>query len=105
MANAFTATRAWRSGGPVGKTFLHQLGTLVVDTTASGGAADGDLPATMFGLTEIISVGHIVNDDNSKVYFGGPSYDGDSLMVNGGASNAPSDLANDTYKMTVVGLS
>jgi hypothetical protein len=103
MANAFTASRAYRYAGPVGKTLLKVWGTLVIDTTATGGAADNDLPATMFGLTEIIGCAAISNDNDSKGWIGVPSYDGDSLMVTGGASNAYMDLPNDTYKVCIQG--
>ena len=90
-------------GGPVGKSLIMRTGTLVIDTTATGGAVDGDLPATMFGLTRILDCAQIVLSDNSKVYPAGPSADGDSLIVGGGASNAPMDLPNGTYYLTVKG--
>ncbi len=105
MANAFTATRAWRTAGPEGKSLLIQEGTLVIDTTASGGAAAGDLPASMFGLSDIVGVAAISNDDDSKGWVGTPAYDGESLMVQGGASNAYMDLPNDTYKLCIQGHS
>lgn len=103
MANAFTATRGFRYAGPNGKTLLKLEGTLVIDTTATGGATAGDLLATLFGLTEIIGVAVISNDDNSKGWVGAPSYDAASLMVLGGASNAYMDLPNDTYKISIQG--
>lgn len=105
MANAFTATRAWRYGGNEGKSLLKVEGVLVIDTTASGGATAGDLLATLFGLNEIVGIAAIINDDNSKSWFGTPSYDAASLMVGGGASNAPMDLPNDTYKICLEGYS
>lgn len=103
MANAFTASKAFRFGGPVGKTMLRLYGSLVIDTTASGGAVDDDLPATTFGLREIVGCASIVISDNSKAYIGVPSADGDSLLVSGGASNAPMDLPNGTYKVWIEG--
>ena len=105
MANAFTAVRAWRFAGPNGKTILKQEGTLVIDTTALGGATAGDLPASTFGLAEIIGIAVISNDDNSKGWVGAPSYDATSLMVLGGASNVYMDLPNDTYKLCIEGYS
>lgn len=105
MANAFTATRGWRYAGPNGNTILKVEGTLVIDTTATGGAVAGDLPASMFGLAEVIGSSAITNDDNSKVWVGVPSYDAGSLMVSGGAANVPMDLPNDTYKICIEGYS
>lgn len=103
MANAFTASYSYRTGGPVGKTILSTTGTLVIDTTATGGAVDGDLPASMFGLSTILECSQIILSDNTKVYFAGPSADMDSLIVGGGASNAPMDLPNGTYTLTIKG--
>lgn len=105
MANAFTATRAWRAAGPEGKSLLIQEGTLVIDTTADGGAAAGDLPASMFGLVEIIGPAAISNDADAKGWIGIPDYAAESLMVTGGASNAYMDLPNDTYKLYIQGYS
>ncbi len=104
MANAFTASRAWRYGGPVGKTLLQVEGVLVIDTTANGGAAADDLPASMFGLKTIIGPAIITNDGEDKVFTGAPDYTGDSLLVVGGsADGALIDLPNDTYKIRIQG--
>lgn len=105
MANTFTATRAWRTAGPNGKSLIMKEGTLVIDTTADGGATAGDLPASMFGLLEIVDTAAISNDDDSKGWIGVPAYDAGSLMVTGGASNAYMDLPDDTYKLYIKGLS
>lgn len=102
MANTYTQARAVPFGGPVGKSLFLTQGTLVIDTTANGGAAAGDLPASMFGLNRILSA-VVVNDDNSKNFVGTPAYNGESLLIAGGASNAPMDLPNDTYLITVIG--
>ena len=104
MSNAFTVDRVVMFGGSVGKSFKKVFGTLIIDTTATGGATAGDLPATLFGLAEIQDVGHIINDNNTKVYYGLPSYDKTSMMVSGGSSNAPGDLPNDTYLMSITGF-
>lgn len=104
MANTFTATRAWRFGGPNGKDFLRVEGVLVIDTTASGGAAPDDLPASLFGLKSIIGPAVIVNDGEDKVFTGSPDYTGDSLLItDGSAAGATADLPNDTYKACVTG--
>lgn len=103
MANTFTATRAWAYGGSAQKSLLKVEGTLVIDTTAQGGAAAGDLPASLFGLKEIIGAAVITNDSNDKVYSGAPDYTGASLLVGGGVAGALQDLPNDTYKVSIQG--
>jgi hypothetical protein len=104
MANTFTKTHARRYAGPVGKSYIQIIGTLVIDTTAQGGASAGDLPASMFELTEIIAGGFATLSDNTKVYVTVPAYDRGSLLVVGGASNAPMDLPNGTYNVSITGL-
>lgn len=103
MANAFTVSKQYRFGGPQNKSFLMVDGTLVIDTTASGGAAVDDLPASMFKLTKIVACLGIVNDGEDKNYMATPDYTGDSLVVAGGASNAFMDLPNDTYRVRLIG--
>lgn len=103
MANTFTATRAWRYGGSNNKSILMVEGVLAIDTTALGGATALDLPASLFGLAEIIGPAAISNDDNSKGWVGVPDYAAASLMVTGGAANVYMDLPNDTYKVCIQG--
>lgn len=104
MANAFTPIRAWKYGGSNNQSILKVEGTLVIDTTASGGAAADDLPASMFGLKKLIGVAVITSDGEAKVFIGAPDYTGDSLLVVGGsADGALIDLPNDTYKIAVQG--
>ena len=107
MSNAFTPLRSWRSAGPGnqdGQPLITIEGTLVIDTTANGGAVDGDLPSTIFGISSLVgSQGCAVSDANTKVFPISPSYDGDSIMVGGGTAGAVMDLPDDTYKITVTG--
>lgn len=106
MANAFTAVRSYRKGGPMGKKILVVEGTLVIDTTASGGASPDDLPASLFGLKEILGPAVITNDGEDKIYLGAPDYTGDSLLItDGSAAGATADLPNDTYKVCIQGHS
>ncbi len=105
MANAFTATRAWRHGGGNQKSLLMVEGTLVIDTTASGGASPDDLPASMFGLKQIIGPAVVVDDGEDKIFLGCPDYTGDSLLItDGSAAGATADLPNDTYKIFLQGF-
>lgn len=106
MANTFTATatRCFLFGGPNWHERLRVEGVLVVDTTASGGAAKGDLPASLFGLSSITAGIGIVNDDQTKVWPIMPCYDGTSLMVGGGTAGAVMDLPNDTYRLVIEGI-
>ena len=103
MANTFTTTYRRRFGGSNDQDLVFVQGTLVIDTTATGGAVAGDLPASLFGLTGIREGGQAVISDNSKNYFTSPAYDGGSLLVGGGALNVPMDLPNGTYVLTLKG--
>jgi hypothetical protein len=103
MANTFTATRTRRYAGPVSKSVLRVEGILAIDTTALGGATKGDLPASMFGMTTISACHPIINDDESKIFSGAPAYDGTSLMIGVGASQAVMDLPDDNYFMVIEG--
>lgn len=104
MSNTFTPTRSFCFGGANGQDRITYEGTLVIDTTAYGGAVAGDLPASMFGLRRISNVSNVVANDNSKVIPAAPAKDGSSLMIGGGASNAAADLANGTYVLTIQGV-
>jgi len=109
MANEFTASKAWRFGGPEGKYLIKKVGTLVVDTPA--GAAAADLPASMFGLSMIVESSLVVADDNSLAFGSAPAFDGGSLLTfatdpadeSAEATLQPTDLAADTYRITITG--
>lgn len=103
MANAFTASATVLYGGMYKQDRVVREGTLVIDTTALGGATKGDLPASMFGLRKITRVSNILLNDNSKIIPAAPANDGSSLMVGGGTSSAAADLANGTYILTIEG--
>ena len=103
MANVFTPTRQVRFGGPVGKSFILVDGVLAIDTTASGGAAVDDMPASMFKLNKIIACLSIVNDGETEIYRGNPDHTGDSLLIANHASNGFADLPNDTYRAVLIG--
>lgn len=106
MANTFTPVIQTRLGGPVGKSLMLVEGTLVIDTTSSGGAAVDDMPASLFKLTKIIACLSVVNDGETAAYFGNPDYTGDSLLISDedSATNGFQDLPNDTYKVTLLGI-
>src|SRR5690554_6318335 len=104
MANTFTPTVQTRFGGHAGRSLMFVEGTLVIDTTASGGAAVDDLPAAMFKLTKIIACLGIVNDGEDANFMATPDFTGDSLLVLDDASDGFQDLPNDTYKVVLIGL-
>ena len=103
MANTFTTSYSYVYGGPNKQARVVKEGTLVIDTTATGGAVKGDLPASMFGLRKITRVSVIINTTNANLYPAAPANDGSSLMVGGGASGAAADLPNATYYLSVEG--
>lgn len=104
MANAFTPDYSTLLGGTMSKDMVMVKGELVIDTTAEGGAAADDLPASMFGLQKIVACLSIVNDGEDKVFHASPDFTGDSLLVGGGASQALVDLPNDTYEVVILGI-
>lgn len=105
VSSATTANRVWKFGGPVQQSLKILEGTLVIDTTANGGAVPDDLPASLFGLKKIVGTATIVNDGEDAVFHGSPDYTGDSLLVTGGsADGATMDLPNDTYKICIMGV-
>lgn len=105
MANTFTKTRGWRWGGSNAKAIIALEGVLVIDTTASGGAAVDDMPASMFGLQKIIGPAVVVADGEDHIFLGCPDYTGDSLLITDGtAAGALADLPNDTYKLFIQGF-
>lgn len=104
MANAFTVTKQTRLGGPQGKSLLLVEGTLAIDTTATGGGAVDDLPASMFKLKKIVACLSLINDGETESYYATPDYSGDSLVVNEGADQTFIDLPNDTYKLALLGM-
>ena len=103
MANKFTRDDGWRFGGPNTKKFLKVKGKLVIDTTAKGGAAVDDLPASMFGLQKIIDSSPAVRDGEDGIYVTSPDATGDSLLVKNVGTVALQDLPNDTYIITLTG--
>jgi len=103
MANTFTVEKQRRFGGPQGKSFLLTEGLLVIDTTAQGGAAAGDLPAALFKLTKIVSAWPIVNSANNLLFPATSDYTGASLLVGGGVANALVDLPNGSYRVKLLG--
>lgn len=103
MSNAFTQTYSRRFAGSNNKSLAIVKGLLVIDTTATGGATAGDLPASMFGMQKIFGCMGAVLSDNSTIYFGVPAYDDGSLLIGAGAANAPMDLPNGTYNIALMG--
>jgi hypothetical protein len=104
MANSFSQVGPTiRFGGPSGKSLALIKGNLTIDTTATAGAATTDFPASLFGLKSVVGCSNVIADDNSVVYPAAPSEDWTSLMIGGGTSLAATDLAADTYSLSVFG--
>lgn len=103
MANVFQVQRVWRTAGSVGKSLQIVTGLLVIDTTAQGGADPADLPASMFGMSRILTTTPAVNSANSAIIVTAPSHTGASLIVRNVDDNALADLPNGTYALTLTG--
>jgi hypothetical protein len=103
MANSFAVSSSRRTAGPEGKSYIHIIGILTVDTP--GGAAADDLPASLFGLSKIVDVGNIVPDSEDAMFAASPDYTGDSVLVmdNDAASQALADLPADSYRVSILG--
>lgn len=100
----FTPTRAWRMGGPNNKSILRVEGTLVV--TSPGGAAAGDIPASLFGLTQFIGPSIFSNAANTTAFDGYPEFTtAASIMIGVMTGTGFANLPNDTYKAFVQGFS
>jgi len=104
LVGTFTPVRAWRYGGPEGKSQLKVEGTLVV--TTAGGTNAAEILASLFGLNQFIGSSSFTKSDNTTVLYGNPEYvNGQSLLIGGAAANATQDLPTGTYKAHVQGLS
>jgi hypothetical protein len=77
------------------------VATIVTDGT--DGAAAGDIPATLFGLTFIESAYPAVKSDNTLLVALAPAYNGASLLGKAAATAAPADIPSGTYLLTVIG--
>lgn len=103
MANGFIVTDAHRFAGPVGKTLVLRRGTLTIDTTATVGATAGDLPASMFGFSELLNVSAVTKSDNAEIYTAAIAADGGSVLVCDFDAVNTFDLPDGTYHLTLTG--
>lgn len=69
----------------------------------SDGAAAGDYPASLFGLSFIERSSPAVKSDNTLIVVTAPAYDGTSLLGKAADTAAPADIPSGTYKLTLVG--
>jgi len=100
----FTVTRAWREGGPEGKSYLVCRGVLSIPADENVGAAAGEIPASLFGLVEILESSPILKDDNTAMFLSVPAADGGSLLVYAVGDDDFADLPDDAnYILTVKG--
>lgn len=76
-------------------------GILVI--SGSIGASEGDIPASVFGLTYIEESGPLVDEDNSAIILTSPSYAGTSLLGRTANADTPADITASSYRITVKG--
>lgn len=69
----------------------------------SDGAAAGDIPATLFGLSIIERACPAIKSDNTLIVVLSPSYDGTSLLGKAAATAAPADIPSGTYTVILFG--
>ena len=79
MANTFTLSKSRILGGVDGKSFVVLTGLLTVDAS---GKDDGDLPASLFGLQEVIGALPMF-DDSGSIILPVANADGTSLILGG----------------------
>lgn len=99
MANTFTITRSFPFGNTHNKELVRVHGTLVVDTPA--GAEDGDFPASLFGLYNVLASGPAITSTGVSLFATSPAESAESLMTF--SANAATDLNAETYKLWVEG--
>jgi hypothetical protein len=81
------------------RTFKVLSGTLV--TAGGDGAALGDIPASVFGLTYIEESSPLI-DEELNMFITCPVMNGGSIVVKSN-TEVPADLAGGTYRITVKG--
>lgn len=86
-------------GGIGGKRYRSRE---VILTLTTQGTAANPIPASALSLTKVVGCSPIVEDDDSVMVIGAPSYDGSVLLLKAAATNAPADFAG-TFKGTVWG--
>lgn len=103
--SSFVQSTGGYLGGPEGRRFIKQRGTL---TLAGEGADTADIPASVFGLAKILDVGVAIKSDNSEVLVVTPSADGTSLLVADLTQSTDGDRADvadatGDYVLTITG--
>lgn len=94
-----TVNRSFYAGGLQNKDYVQKNVTMVL--ASMGIATDGSrIPATALGLARIESAGLFVKSDNTMIYLGVPSADGDFLLM---YLLTSTDGAPDAVTATVVG--
>lgn len=75
--------------------------TMVCDGVA--GAAAGDIPASLFGLTYMEWAEPAVKNDNTLIVTVSPTFDGTSLLGKAAGTAAPAAIPAGTYSLAVRG--
>lgn len=74
----------------------------VVLTLTSQGTTSNKILAGVLGLSAVAGCDPLVQDDNTDIVVGAPSYDGTVLLLKAAGSNAPADYTG-TFKTQVWG--
>lgn len=107
MATTFTpSTKAYRSQ-PNRTVGLRKVLPGIMITDGGDGAAAGDIPASIFGLTVVEEISPAVKSDSSIIVVLAPAYsatnESTSVLGKAAATAAAADIPSGTYAVTVKG--
>lgn len=92
----------WTEGSVTGKRHAVLQVQVVLDGAGSG-ASSKKIPASAFGLREVLEVSTLVEDDNSTVYVAAPSFNGKEILIRGEDKGDVAD-ASGTFKVLIRGI-
>ena len=102
MANTFVVdTTKSRGEFPGMQSRKVIVGTLTIGDAS--GATAGDIPASLFGLTQIESADPLVKSDNTLIVTVAPAVNGLSLLGKAAATAAPANIPTAAYIATIRG--
>jgi hypothetical protein len=97
-----TILNSWTEGSVTGKRHTA-LEVQAVISSAGSGASSNKIPASAFGMSQIIEVGNIVNNANSSVLTASPNYTNTEILISAGNSATPTSVTG-TYRFIVKGI-